>query len=283
MLQGKSKEHAPTGLPDQSHIVSRGFPEKVPACIVLEKISHCFGDKQVLCDIDLTVPHGIIYGLLGPSGCGKTTTVKIMAGILEASSGSIKVLGETMPKLTLMNRIGYMAQSDALYSNLTAEENLAFFSGLYGMEKKKTRERISEVLALVNLAGDRTKVVAAYSGGMKRRLSLAMALLHEPIVLILDEPTVGIDPLLRNSIWDTLNKIAEHGVTIIVTTHVMDEAEKCRELAMLREGRLIARGTPSQLRENIGASSLEEAFIHYGKGGSGQPDGQFHRGGRHED
>ena len=234
------------------------------ACIVFDKINHRFGDKQVLHDISLTVPPGVTYGLLGPSGCGKTTTVKIMAGILEASSGTVNVLGEPMPKLSLMNRIGYMAQSDALYNLLTAEENLAFFSGLYGMKKKKAREKITEVLALVNLTADRAKAVAAYSGGMKRRLSLAMALLHEPEILILDEPTVGIDPLLRKSIWDTLNAKTKQGITIIVTTHVMDEAEKCGELAMLRDGRLIAQGTPLQLRENVGASTLEEAFIHYG-------------------
>jgi len=237
-----------------------------PACIVQEKINHNFGDKQVLHNITLSVPHGLIYGLLGPSGCGKTTTVKIMAGILEASSGQVHVLGEPMPKLSLLNRLGYMAQSDALYNLLTAEENLAFFGGLYGMKKKKTKERILEVMSLVNLTGDRTKAIAAYSGGMKRRLSLAMALLHEPELLILDEPTVGIDPLLRKSIWETLNIMAEKGMTIIVTTHVMDEAEKCHELAMLRDGCLIAQGTPLELRERTGTSSLEEAFIIYGSG-----------------
>jgi len=241
------------------------MPDK-PDCIVLSGINHRFGDKQVLHDINLEVPHGIIYGLLGPSGCGKTTTVKIMAGILESTSGSVHVLGEIMPKLSLMNRLGYMAQSDALYNLLTAEENLAFFSGLYGMKKKKAKERILEVMALVNLGGDRTKSVGAYSGGMKRRLSLAMALLHQPEVLILDEPTVGIDPLLRKSIWDALNTLTEQGMTIIVTTHVMDEAEKCHELAMLRDGRLIATGTPLQLRKNTGSSTLEEAFIIYGGG-----------------
>ena len=251
-----------------------------PVCIVLEKINHRFGDKQVLHDINLSVPHGIIYGLLGPSGCGKTTTVKIMAGILEASSGSVHVLGEAMPKLSLMNRIGYMAQSDALYALLTAEENLEFFGGLYGMNRKKIAERIREVMAMVNLGDDRGKVVEAYSGGMKRRLSLAMAVLHEPEVLILDEPTVGIDPLLRKSIWDTLYKMTEKGMTIIVTTHVMDEAEKCHELAMIRDGRLIAGGTPLQLRQNTGAATLEDAFIVYGKGEFTHPDNQ---GERHAD
>ena len=252
-------------------------------CIVLEKVNHCFGSKQVLFDINLTVPHGLIYGLLGPSGCGKTTTVKIMAGILEASSGSVSVLGEAMPKLSLMNRLGYMAQSDALYNLLTAEENLAFFSGLYGMKTRKAKERILEVMALVNLTNDRTKSVAAYSGGMKRRLSLAMALLHEPELLILDEPTVGIDPLLRKNIWDALNTLTDQGMTIIVTTHVMDEAEKCHELAMLRDGRLIAQGTPLQLRQNIGASTLEEAFICYGKGELVRPGERGHPGAQYAD
>jgi len=242
------------------------MPEST-SCIVLKNINQRFGDKQVLTDISLTVPYGKIYGLLGPSGCGKTTTVKIMAGISEASSGSVCVLGQAMPNLALMNRIGYMAQSDALYNLMTAGENLAFFGALYGMNSKKLTERILEVMALVNLSGDLTKVVGAYSGGMKRRLSLAMALLHEPEVLILDEPTVGIDPLLRKSIWDTLNAMAEQrGTTILVTTHVMDEAEKCAELAMIRDGRLIAQGTPLQLRQNVGASGIEEAFIIYGSG-----------------
>ncbi|MCL2319633.1 MAG: ABC transporter ATP-binding protein [Treponema sp.] len=248
-----------------------------PDCIVLEKINHRFDDKRVLTDINLTVPYGGIFGLLGPSGCGKTTTVKIMAGILEATSGSVTVLGESMPKLQVMNRIGYMAQSDALYPLLTAGENLAFFAALYGMKKTLARERIREVMALVNLTEDLSKAVMAYSGGMKRRLSLAMALLHEPEVLILDEPTVGIDPVLRKSIWEALYVLAEKGMTIIVTTHVMDEAEKCHHLAMIRDGRLIAEGTPLELQHNSGAASLEEAFICYGKA-DGRADGS---GGEH--
>jgi len=240
--------------------------QEKPACIVLEKINHYFGDKQVLTDISLSVPCGKIYGLLGPSGCGKTTTVKIMAGILEASSGAVHVLGEPMPSLQVMNRIGYEAQGDALYPLLTAEENLAFFAALYGLKKNKAKERIREVMALVNLSGHMSKTVMAYSGGMKRRLSLAMAMLHEPEVLILDEPTVGIDPVLRNSIWESLYVLAEKGITILITTHVMDEAEKCHHLAMIRDGCLIAQGTPLELRQGIGVSNIEEAFIYYGSG-----------------
>ena len=238
------------------------------AGIVLEKINHFFGEKQVLFNINLKIQPGIIYGFLGPSGCGKTTTVKIMAGILEASSGSVQVLGEAMPKLSLMKRLGYMAQSDALYANLSAEENLVFFSSLYGMKKEKSKEKIDEVMTLVNLTDHKTKLVSAYSGGMKRRLSLAMSLLHDPEILILDEPTVGIDPVLRKSIWDFLTSMTERGMTIIVTTHVMDEAEKCSYLAMMRDGKLIAEGTPLDIRTGIGASTIEEAFIYYGTSGA---------------
>lgn len=235
-------------------------------CIILNNVNKFYGEKQVLKDINLQVPFGSIYGLLGPSGCGKTTTVKIMAGILEATSGDTFVLGKKMPQLELMNHIGYMAQSDALYNVMTAAENLEFFASLYGMTRDQIRKRSLEVMELVNLSDDLQKPVAAYSGGMKRRLSLAMAIIHNPKVLILDEPTVGIDPLLRRDIWNELNKMSDKGVTILVTTHVMDEAEKCHQLAMMRHGNLIAVGTPIELQKRISANSLEEAFIYYGGG-----------------
>ncbi len=233
-------------------------------CIILNQISKSYGDKEALKGISLSVPYGGIYGLLGPSGCGKTTTVKIMSGILESTSGETFVLGEEMPQLSLMNDIGYMAQSDALYMMLTAADNLAFFAQIYGMEKDQIKSRIQEVMELVNLSEDLHRPVFTYSGGMKRRLSLAMTILHHPKVLILDEPTVGIDPLLRQDIWKELYRMSDQGVTIVVTTHVMDEALKCHRLAMMRKGCLIAEGTPQELQKNVGASCLEEAFIHYG-------------------
>lgn len=235
-------------------------------CIILNKVNKFFGDKQVLKDVSMNVPYGCIYGLLGPSGCGKTTSVKIMAGISEATSGETYVLERKMPQLSLMNEIGYMAQSDALYMMLSAADNLEFFAAIYGMKKTQYKKRIMEVMELVNLAEDLNKPVAAYSGGMKRRLSLAMAILHNPKVLILDEPTVGIDPLLRQDIWKELYNMSDNGVTILVTTHVMDEALKCQQLAMMRRGVLIAQGTPQELQERIGAGSIEEAFIYYGGG-----------------
>ncbi len=238
--------------------------ENGTGCITLNRVNKYYGDKQVLKDVTLSVPYGCIYGLLGPSGCGKTTTVKIMAGISESTSGETYVLGRKMPQLDLMNEIGYMAQSDALYTMLSAADNLEFFASIYGMKKGRYKKRILEVMELVNLADDLEKPVGAYSGGMKRRLSLAMSILHNPKVLILDEPTVGIDPLLRQDIWKELYAMSEKGVTILVTTHVMDEAQKCHQLAMMRKGVLIAQGTPTELQERIGAPSIEAAFIHYG-------------------
>lgn len=238
--------------------------ENGTGCIILNNVNKFFGEKQVLKDVSMSVPYGCIYGMLGPSGCGKTTTVKIMAGISEATSGETYVLGRKMPQLALMNEIGYMAQSDALYMMLSAADNLEFFASIYGMKKKEYKKRILEVMELVNLSDDLNKPVGAYSGGMKRRLSLAMAILHNPKVLILDEPTVGIDPLLRQDIWRELYTMSGNGVTILVTTHVMDEAEKCHQLAMMRKGVLIAQGTPTELQKKIGAASIEEAFIRYG-------------------
>lgn len=231
--------------------------------ICLKNVYKSFGESEILHNITLEVECGSIFGLLGPSGCGKTTAVKIMAGISQATRGEVFVLNQKMPNLNLMNQIGYMAQSDALYDVLTARENLNFFATLYGMKPKETSDRIKEVMALVNLTEHMEKPVNAFSGGMKRRLSLAMALIHSPAILILDEPTVGIDPLLRKDIWNELYKLASQGITIMVTTHVMDEADKCHKLAMMREGSILAMGTPSHLIKQIGACHIEEAFMRY--------------------
>lgn len=239
------------------------------SCIKTNNINKYYGRQQVLKDVSFDVPFASVYGLLGPSGCGKTTTVKIISGILEANSGEAFVLNEKMPSLTLMSRIGYMAQSDALYPDLSAKENMEFFGALYGITGKAFIKRFDEVMTLVNLSDDKNKIVGAYSGGMKRRLSLAMAILHKPPVLILDEPTVGIDPLLRKSIWDELYRMTEGGVTVLITTHVMDEAEKCTHLSMMRAGELIASGSPEEIQAGAGAGSLEEAFLFYGSEGGG--------------
>ena len=234
------------------------------SCIRLEHVSKQFGTKQVLHDINLRVPHAQIYGLLGPSGSGKTTMVKLIVGIEVATQGEVYLLEDKMPQLSTMGKLGYMSQSDALYNELTAEENLQFFSSIYGLKGAKQKQRIHEVAELVNLTGDLKRPVQVYSGGMRRRLSLATSLLHEPQVLVLDEPTVGIDPVLRKSVWDELRHLSQKGITVLVTTHVMDEAEKCDNLAMIRDGRLIATGSPEELKRNTSTTTLEEAFLYYG-------------------
>lgn len=238
--------------------------EKETPCIRIESVNRSFGKKQVLFDISLDIPYSQILGVLGPSGSGKTTLVKMIAGIDIASSGDVYVLNEKMPKLTLMNKIGYMAQADALYGDLTAEENLNFFASMYNFPKSKKKQRIIEVMELVNLKDFLKRQVKQYSGGMKRRLSLAIALIHEPPVLILDEPTVGIDPILRKSIWAELHRLRDNGTTILVTTHVMDELEKCDNLGMIREGKLIAVGSPSDLKTASSSTTIEDAFLYFG-------------------
>ena len=176
--------------------------------IQVQGVSKQFGEKMVLKDITLAVPSAQIFGLLGPSGSGKTTLVRMIAGIDAPTSGQVHVLGQKMPQLAMLSQIGYMAQSDALYTELTAQENLAFFAALYGLKGAKCKQRIQAVMELVDLSDHLKKQVSNYSGGMKRRLSLAISLLHEPSILILDEPTVGIDPVLRKSIWQKLTNLS---------------------------------------------------------------------------
>ncbi|ANB59520.1 ABC transporter ATP-binding protein [Anoxybacteroides amylolyticum] len=232
--------------------------------IVAKQVSKSFGKKEVLSNIDLTINKGEIYGLIGPSGSGKTTLVKILVGMDSDFSGEVNVLNRTMPNMTSLSSIGYIAQSDALYPELTGEENLQFFASLYQLKKKERKERIMYAAELVQLTPHLSKKVMAYSGGMKRRLSLAITLIHNPEILVLDEPTVGIDPELRLSIWEELFRLKKEGKTIVVTTHVMDEAEKCDRLAMVREGKIITSGSPVQLKQQYEVSNLEDVFVKAG-------------------
>ncbi|UII55827.1 ABC transporter ATP-binding protein [Cytobacillus spongiae] len=232
--------------------------------VSIRNVSKAFGKQVVLNEISLDIGNGEIFGLLGPSGAGKTTLVKQLVGLDLPSSGENYIFNEKMPSLKLIERIGYMAQSDALYTELSANENLEFFASLYGLKGKERKKRIDDAMELVELKDHLHKLVSNYSGGMKRRLSLAIALLHEPELLILDEPTVGIDPVLRKTIWEGFSEIKNKGTSIIVTTHVMDEAEKCDRLGMIRDGKLIAVGTPDELKTNTKSSNIEEAFLVYG-------------------
>jgi ABC-2 type transport system ATP-binding protein len=234
--------------------------------ISIEQISKSFGKKTVLNEIDLTIEGGQIYGFIGPSGAGKTTLVKMIVGMDEPDTGTIHVLNKKVPNLKLLQEIGYMAQSDALYTELTGKENLTFFASLYKLKKAEMMERITYAADLVNLADELNKKVSAYSGGMKRRLSLAIALIQNPKILILDEPTVGIDPELRLIIWKELKRLKmEEGKTIIVTTHVMDEAERCDYVAMVRDGIILTSGTPKELKTYYEVDNFDEVFLKAGR------------------
>lgn len=221
-------------------------------------------DKSIILkNINMGITEGEIIGLLGPSGAGKTTLVKAIIGMKSVSKGEIKVFGETMPTLKIVRDFGYMAQSDALYDDLSGIDNVLFFGELYGIKGKVAKQRAMEVLGLVNLGADANKLVKNYSGGMKRRLSLAIALVHSPKLLILDEPTVGIDPVLRKKFWDEFYRIKDAGGTIIITTHVMDEAYKCDKLALIRNGEIIAEGSPDEIITASGTKEIEGAFLYY--------------------
>ena len=235
--------------------------------IAVNQVSKSFGKKMVLNKIDLNIEEGQIYGFIGPSGAGKTTLVKMIVGMDRPDTGTIHVLNKQIPNLELLQEIGYMSQSDALYMELTGEENLKFFAALYKLSKTEQKKRISYSADLVNLTNELKMRVSTYSGGMKRRLSLAIALIQNPKILILDEPTVGIDPELRLGIWKELLRLKkEEGKTIIVTTHVMDEAEKCDYIAMVRDGSILTRGTPKELKDLFKAENLDEVFLKAGRG-----------------
>jgi ABC-2 type transport system ATP-binding protein len=234
------------------------------AIIQLSDLSKSFKTQHVLKNVSLDIRPGEIYGLLGPSGSGKTTLIKMMIGLELPSSGIVTFKGNKLKAKEVYPSIGYMAQSDALYEELTAKENLAFTASLYGLKKERRKQKIEKVMEMVDLLPHLDKPVHQFSGGMKRRLSLASALLHDPDVLFLDEPTVGIDPVLRKEIWDGFHQLKREGRTIIITTHVMDEAERCDRLGLLQHGEIISSDTPAAIKTHYGVASIEDVFLKNG-------------------
>ena len=215
------------------------------------------GGRVVLPGLSCEIAGGTVTGLLGPSGSGKTTLIRSIVGVQRTAGGAVEVLGVPASSTTLRARVGYMTQAPSVYQDLTVRENLRFFARVLGTESHSVERAIADV----SLGDHADQVVARLSGGERARVSLAAALLGEPEVLVLDEPTVGLDPVLRRDLWSLFHGLAERGVTLLVSSHVMDEADRCDSLLLLREGRLLAQATPAELRSRTGAEQLDEAFL----------------------
>jgi len=215
------------------------------------------GGVRVLDDLTFAVPPGEVTGLLGPSGCGKSTLMRSIVGVQRITSGTVTVFGEPAGSAVLRSRIGYVTQAPSVYDDLTVTENLAFFARVLGVG----RDRVTECIRIVDLVEQQGKVVGQLSGGQRSRVSLAVALLGEPQLIVLDEPTVGLDPVLRRELWGTFHRLADAGAAVFVSSHVMDEATRCDRLLLMRDGRVIADDTPNGLLAATGAADIEAAFL----------------------
>ena len=234
-----------------------------PFVVETSGLSRRFGSITAVRDLTLQIAAGEVFGLLGPNGSGKTTTIRMLCGLLAPSAGTATVAGIEVPESPdrIKERIGYMSQRFGLYEDLTVAENMDFYGGIYGLVDAGRSGRIAEVVAFLGLERRLPQLAGTLSGGWKQRLALACALMHEPALLFLDEPTAGVDPAARRSFWRTIHALAGAGTTVIVTTHYMDEAAQCGRVAMMSQGHLIALGTPAEVAAQVGGHTLEDAFV----------------------
>jgi len=224
--------------------------------VEVDGVAKRFGKQPALDGVSLRIRRGEVYGLLGPNGAGKTTLIRSLVGLVAPEKGTVTVLGRRMPQLEVLAHVGYMTQQAALYPDLSAEENVHFFGAINGRV-----DGVRDALELVDLWDRRKSVVSTLSGGMRTRCSLACALVHKPDLLLLDEPTVGVDPQLRVQLWDRFRKMASGGTSILVSSHVMDEAERCDGLLLMREGRILTQDTPAGLKARTGTATMDAAFL----------------------
>jgi ABC-2 type transport system ATP-binding protein len=240
-----------------------GTPPDAAAAISVRGLTKRFGDFTAVAGIDFDVPRGQIFGFLGPNGSGKSTTIRMLTGSLAATRGQAFVLGEdvlTHPA-RVQRRIGYMSQKFTLFRDLTVDENLRFYAGVYGLSAQQYADQRAYVLQMADLMGREKELTANLSVGWQRRLALGTATIHSPELLFLDEPTSGVDPVARRQFWDLLYELANRGVTLFVTTHYMEEASHCNRLAFIYRGRLIAEGTPDQIREQATQQRILEVAV----------------------
>ncbi len=231
--------------------------------VVTEGLRKVFGDLVAVEHLDLTINRGEVFGLLGPNGSGKTTTIRMLCGLMAPTSGRATVVGFDAEREAeqVRTRIGYMSQRYGLYDDLTAYENMRFYATVYGLHGSERDERLERHLAEMGLAERRNQLAGTLSGGWKQRLALGCATAHEPEMLFLDEPTAGVDPAARRDFWASIYELAKRGTTILVTTHYMDEAERCERLAFLSRGKLIGLGTVAEITKQFGQPTIEDVFI----------------------
>ncbi len=236
-------------------------PAAADEIIHTEHLSRHFGKLVAVRDVSLSVRRGEVFGVLGPNGAGKSTTIRMLCGILDPTGGRGTVVGFDIAREAerIKERIGYMTQRFSLYEDLSVVDNLWFFAGIYGVPRRRRRARVDEVLARTGLAGRRDQLAGTLSGGWKQRVALASATIHEPPLLFLDEPTAGVDPVSRREFWDQIHRIASEGTTVLLTTHYMDEAERCHRLAFIFRGELLDTGTPHEIveRRRLRVAELE--------------------------
>jgi ABC-2 type transport system ATP-binding protein len=231
--------------------------------VVVDRLVKRFGSFTAVDDLSFTVAKGEVFGFLGPNGAGKSTTIRMLCGLLRSSAGTATVAGHDINREPdrVRSQIGYMSQRFSLYRDLTVMENIAFFGGVYGLTNARLRSREEAVIAMAGLRGLGGEITGRLSGALQQRLALGCALLHEPPVLFLDEPTSGVDPTSRRLFWDTIQELADRGVTVLVTTHFMDEAEFCERVGLINAGRLIALDTPTALRREAVDEDLFEVAV----------------------
>lgn len=234
----------------------------VNCAVLAEGVSVRRGGRAVLVDVDLEVPRGAVVGLLGPSGCGKTTLLRAVVGVQRAVTGTLQVLGAPAGTSRLRRRVGYLTQGASVYSDLTVAQNLRYAAALHGLRRHAADARVAEVLGHVGLSEHADRRASSLSGGQRSRVGLAVVLLPRPELLILDEPTVGLDPVLRRDLWQLFADLAAGGAALLVSSHVLDEAARCDRLVLLRDGRVLADGSNDELLAVTGAADIERAFLH---------------------